>query len=144
MPAKDKFHDIVKAALIREGWTITHDPYFLFIGKRKACINLGAERTIGAEKEGERIAVEVKSFLGESVMDDLEKALGQYGLYRVRLKRHEPERILYLAVPLKLRPMLLEERDFREALTELHVRLIMFDPKQEQETEWIDPNNMPL
>ncbi len=62
MPAKDRYHDIVKQALIREGWIITHDPYRLFIGKRKAYIDLGAERVIGAEKDGERIAVEIKVF----------------------------------------------------------------------------------
>ncbi len=77
-------------------------------------------------------------------MDDLEKALGQFGLYRVRLRRNEPERSLYLAVPLKLRPMLIEERDFRETLAELHVKLIIFDPREEQATEWIDPKNIPL
>jgi hypothetical protein len=25
--ARDLFHDLVKQALINEGWTVTHDPY---------------------------------------------------------------------------------------------------------------------
>ena len=29
MSAKDRFHDLVKVALIQEGWTITHDPLYL-------------------------------------------------------------------------------------------------------------------
>ncbi|MEG3972351.1 element excision factor XisH family protein [Microcoleus sp. T2B6] len=27
MPAKDKFHELVKTALQNQDWTITHDPY---------------------------------------------------------------------------------------------------------------------
>lgn len=77
MPARDKYHDAVKNALIQEGWTITHDPYRLTIGRRRGYIDLGAEMPIAAEKEGRRIAVEVKSFLGASELDDLENVLGQ-------------------------------------------------------------------
>lgn len=29
MPSRDIFHDTVKHALIKEGWTITHDPLFI-------------------------------------------------------------------------------------------------------------------
>lgn len=28
MSRRDTYHYIVKHALIREGWTITHDPYY--------------------------------------------------------------------------------------------------------------------
>jgi hypothetical protein len=79
MSARDKYHDAVKHALVQEGWTITHDPYRLTIGRRRGYIDLGAEMPIAAEKEGRRIAVEVKSFLGTSELDDLENALGQFG-----------------------------------------------------------------
>ena len=61
--ARDKYHDHVKEALIKEGWKITHDPYKIKVGGRKAQIDLGAEKLIAAEKENELIAVEVKSFL---------------------------------------------------------------------------------
>ena len=30
--AKDLYHNVVKNALINEGWTVTHDPYPLKIG----------------------------------------------------------------------------------------------------------------
>ena len=33
------------------------------------------------------------------VLSELEKAIGQYGLYRSLLRRLEPERELFLAVP---------------------------------------------
>lgn len=82
MPAKDTFHNIVKAALIREGWKITHDPYFMRYGDVEFYIDLGAEEILGAEKEGQKIAVEVKSFLGESTVYEFHPALGQFITYR--------------------------------------------------------------
>lgn len=138
MSAKDKYHHIVKNALIRNGWTITHDPYRIPIALKRLEIDLGAEQAIAAEKEHRKIAVEIKSFLGDSELSDLEDALGQYSLYRVMLLKKEPERILYLAVPNKLRDLLLLESDFRYVLRELQVCLIFFDILTEEVTEWIE------
>jgi XisH protein len=60
--AKDKYHEQVKAALINDGWTITHDPLTIAIGRRKGFIDLGAEKTIiAAERDEEKIAVEVRA-----------------------------------------------------------------------------------
>src|SRR5271170_7936218 len=83
-----------------DGWTVTHDPYTLAIGNQNVFVDLGAERMIAATRGSERIAVEVKSFLGRSSVADLEQALGQYLLYRVLLARQEPGRTLFLAAPL--------------------------------------------
>jgi len=93
---------------------------------------------IAAEREGRRIAVEVKSFLGASEMDDLENALGQYGVYRVILEKRDPDRVLYLAVPDELREMLLDEPDFRDILRAFDARLIFFEPHQEKTVKWIE------
>ena len=60
--AKDLIHDVVKKALIADGWTITHDPYYLKANPHTLKIDLGAERLIAAEKGTEKIAVEIKSF----------------------------------------------------------------------------------
>ena len=78
MPAKDIYHDIVKNALIKDGWTITHDQLVLRWGTTDVYVDLGAEQLLAAEKHGQKIAVEIKSFVGRSDVDDLEKALGQY------------------------------------------------------------------
>jgi len=40
-------------------------------------IDLGAEQLFAAERHGQKIAVEVKSSVGRSDVDDLERALGQ-------------------------------------------------------------------
>lgn len=50
MPARDLYHDVVKRALVRDGWTITHDPYTISAGTTKIYVDLGAEHAIAAEK----------------------------------------------------------------------------------------------
>jgi hypothetical protein len=60
-------------------------------------VDFGAEQPIAAEKEGRKIAVEVKSFLGPSVVYDLEQALGQYHVYRLILAQDDPQRHLAIA-----------------------------------------------
>ena len=75
MPARDRYHNQVKQALIKDGWTITDDPLRLKWGKKDLYVDLGAEQLLTAEKGLHKIAVEVKSFVGQSEVDDLEKAL---------------------------------------------------------------------
>ena len=82
MRRRDKYHDAVKNAFIKDGWVITHDPFFVTFGKRNLQIDLGAETALAAEKGGRVIAVEVKSFLADSALADFYMALGQYRFYR--------------------------------------------------------------
>jgi hypothetical protein len=98
MPARDHLHDHVRKALMRDGWTITHDPLRLRWRRKDVYADLGAERFVGAEKGSIRIAVEIKSFAGPSPIDALEKALGQFTLYHDILAHVEPDRELYLAL----------------------------------------------
>jgi hypothetical protein len=97
--AKDAFHTVVKTALEKEGWLITHDPYTLQAGTLELYIDLGAEKVIAAEKQGQKIAVEIKSFLSPSKITELYAALGQFIIYRIALQKKEANRTLYLAVP---------------------------------------------
>lgn len=60
--ARDKFHYEVKQALVYEGWSVTDDPLYIKIGTIPIQIDLGAEKIIGAEKDGQKIAVEIKTF----------------------------------------------------------------------------------
>ena len=92
MAQLDKIHNAVKNALIKDGWTITDDPLRLVWGKRDMYVDLGAERLLGAAKGGQLIAVEIKGFGGASEMADLEKALGQFTLYRTVM--HEVDLIV--------------------------------------------------
>ena len=138
MPKQDVFHQLVKDALTREGWTITHDPYPLRYGEHNLFVDLGAEAPIGAEKDGRKIAVEVKSFLGRSEVSDLERALGQFLLYRFLLARAEPDRSLYLAVPEETYFSLFDPADGRDLVAEQAIRLLVFGPDQGAILRWIE------
>ncbi|MGL6095658.1 MAG: XisH family protein [Fimbriiglobus sp.] len=98
MPANDAIHAAVRNALIKDGWTITDDPYVLRFGDDKLFADLGAEKVLAADRGTDRIAVECKSFLAPSVLYSLEQAVGQFLLYRVVMARVDPGRRLVLAV----------------------------------------------
>ncbi|MHB2016202.1 MAG: element excision factor XisH family protein [Candidatus Xenobia bacterium] len=139
MPQRDVYHDAVKQALIKDGWTITHDPLLLTFGGKTLYVDLGAEGPIGAEKEECRIAVEVKSFLGRSEVADLEQAIGQFAIYRAMLRRREPGRRLYLAVPEDTWQALLDGADARDLLSQEQCLLMVFHPEQEVIVQWLEP-----
>jgi hypothetical protein len=138
MPAKDIYHDSVKVALIKEGWTITHDPLILSWGTRDLYVDLGAEQLLAAERQGEQIAIEIKSFIGMSAVTELERALGQYLLYHDILARLEPERTLYLAVSQAVFDDLFEEPIGKILLENKRLKVMVFDPDKEVIITWIE------
>ncbi len=142
MPAKDLYHDTVKTALIKDGWTITDDPLILKIGTRNALVDLGAEKLIAAERGATKIAVEVKTFISPSPINDLEKAWGQFFLYSRILKKRDPNRQIYLAVARKIFETLFEEEAGQILLEEPGFRLLVFDVKIEEIIEWKPPINV--
>ena len=138
MPAQDIYHDAVVRALTADGWIITHDPLSLSYGGRDLYVDLGAERTtIAAERDGQKIAIEIKSFLGSSPVRDLEEAVGQYQIYRSVLTEIEPNRMLYLAVPQRVYESLFAERFGQLIRQRLQLRLLVFDEYEERIVVWI-------
>lgn len=138
MPARVKYHNAVRNALIKDGWTITRDPLRIRLRRGKNLyVDLGAERLIGAEKDSQKIAVEIKSFSRPSDMDDLENATGQFVLYAHLLKRYEPERTLYLAVPESVRRNVFDEEAGQILVEDGVIRLFSFDPTEEEIVQWI-------
>lgn len=139
MPAKDVHHDAVRAALEKAGWTITADPLRLTLGKRAIFIDLAAERLLAAVRGDDRIAVEVKSFLGPSDLRELELALGQYTIYDRILKQVDPGRTLWLAVSREIHEGLLSEAVGDLLLNDatLGLRVLVFDPGGEEVVQWI-------
>ena len=136
MPAKDAYHDKVRQALEKDGWQITHDPYYLAYSGRDLYIDLGAE-LIAAEKDNTRIAVEIKGFGGRSEMTELERALGQFVLYRSLLGEKEPERILYLAVPDFVIGELFEDRLGQLLIRTEGLQVFGFDVATEEVIQWL-------
>lgn len=137
MAAKDIFHNNVKHALEKEGWTITHDPLTIpALGIGNYHIDLGAEKIIGAQKGGEKIAVEIKSFIGLSFARDFHTALGQFNNYLIALEDKEPDRMLFMAVPEKIYYTYFETVHIRKVIERFSIHVIVFDPDTEQIALW--------
>lgn len=135
MSAKDFYHNIVRDALDKDGWKITHDPLEFRVGVIVR-IDLAAEQLITAEKGIEKIAVEVKSFLAGSTLAEFHGALGQYINYRRALRRREPDRVLYLAVPLGIYNSFFAIDFIQEGLAEEQVKLLVYDPARKEIVKW--------
>jgi hypothetical protein len=137
MPAKDIYHNTVKKSLEKDGWTITHDPFPLKIGKKRLSADLGAERLISAERGIQQIVVEVKSFVGQSDVRDLEQALGQYVLYSQIIKETGINRDLYLAVSQLTYNSVFTIQLGQILLKSQILKLVVFDNEREVIVQWI-------
>jgi hypothetical protein len=135
--AKDRFHLIVKQALIKEGWHITQDPYKLSEWDPEWEIDLGAEKFFAAEKDNKKIAVEVKSFLDISFAYEFHKALGQYLNYLASLSQIDTERILYLAIPTDVWETEFQRQGIQFSIKTYNVKLIVFNPNDIIIEQWI-------
>ena len=137
MSAKDIFQEAVKQALQKEQWLITDDPLKFKFGNVNFQVDLGAERLVAAEKAGEKIAVEIKSFLNPSAITDFYAALGQFLSYRLALAATEPERVLYLAVPVDTYRTFFQLEFTQIAVEKYQVLLVVYDPVNEVIVQWI-------
>jgi hypothetical protein len=135
--AKDIYHDTVRTALEKDGWTITDDTFTLSVGKRDVFVDLAAEKPLTAERQGQKIAVEVKSFISPSPVKDLQNALGQYILYAELLALSEPDRILYRAIREEIYLDFFSEPIVQIVLANHPIKLIIFDPIEEVIVKWI-------
>ena len=135
--AKDLFHDAVRRALEKEGWTITDDPLVIPAGLRNLRIDLGAERLIGAARGAEKIAVEIKSFLDDSPVTDFHKALGQFQYYEFALSQLPSERALFLAVPTDAYEDLFADPFIERLVLHYGLRIIVYEPVSETIQQWL-------
>lgn len=141
VPGKDLFHDAVKAALEKEGWVITNDPLALAFGGVDLYVDLGAERLIAATRGAEKIAIEVKSFASPSPVTEFHQALGQFLNYRIALESEDPERELFLAVPLDTYEVFFSLPFVQISVTRHQVGLIVYDPRAQEIRRWTSRNN---
>lgn len=134
--AKDLFHQAVKSALIKDGWTITSDPLIIRIDRVKLEVDLAAEKILAAEKENQKIAVEIKSFINPSVINDFHVALGQFLNYRLALEITDPNRKLFLAVPVDIFNSFFQEEFPKIAIKKYNLKLIAYDPTSAEIVIW--------
>jgi hypothetical protein len=135
--AKDKIHYFVKEALIKNGWKITHDPYYLKVLDVEQEIDLGAEGIVAAEYEGKKIAVEIKSFLKGSFINEFHGVLGQYLNYGISLETQEPDRILYLAISSIVYDNYFQKAAVQKAIQKYDIKLIILDIVNQDIIAWM-------
>ncbi|MHC5677006.1 XisH family protein [Nostoc sp.] len=138
MPKLDIIHNAVKNALIKDDWTITDDPYVIQYRRTTLYADLGAERPIAAERDGQKLVVEVKSFVGASKIQDLKQTLGQYDIYRYLLEETAPDRKLYVAVGAIAYKSFFKQDVIQLILHKHQLPLIIVDTETEEVTKWIN------
>ncbi|HBE34791.1 MAG TPA: XisH protein [Cyanobacteria bacterium UBA11368] len=138
MPARDVYHQAVKFALIKDDWTILAEDYVLQYGEDKVYADIAAEQTIAAQKQGRKIIVEVKSFLGRSFINDLEGAVGQYVIYRDILEETNSDFKIYLAITKAVYKNNFQRKLAQTILKRNQINLLIIEPENEVIEQWIE------
>ncbi len=137
MAARDKIHNAVKQALIKDGWVITHDPLRLQYQNKRVEIDLGAEKLLTAERGSEKIAVEIKSFLSRSKLQDFKVLLGQYQIYATLIKELAPIYHLLIAIDVDTYEVDFEHPIIQLMLKQYPIPLVVVDVETEEIRQWI-------
>lgn len=139
MARRDVYHDIVVEALEKDGWTVTDDPLRFYVDDTKLEIDLAAETVIiGAEQGNRLIAVEIKSFVGASIINETQKLLGQIDMYLLVLAEQDPDRELIAAIPLKFYNLLSEKPFLKRVIENKQLRMFVFDEVDQSIVRWIE------
>lgn len=99
--------------------------------------DLAAEKLIAAEKDKRRIVVEIKTFKSPSLITELERAVGQYGIYRTLLKQAPPEREIYLAIDEETYENFFQQLAIQTIINDPRIKLIIFESNSEEILQWI-------
>ncbi len=137
MSRRDDLHLPLRRTLEKNGWTITNDPLILVLEETALKADLGAEKFFAAEKEGRKIAVEVKDFDSPSAISELEKTMGQLQLYQWALEVQEPERQLFLAISQAKYLEHFQKPIFQLAVQRNRINLLVYEPEREVIVRWI-------
>ncbi len=138
MPQHDLHHDAVKNALVKDGWTVTHDPFTIKLDDLKLYVDLAAEKPVLLNDPLQTIAIEIKVFGGLSFITEFEKAVGQYRIYHQFLEELFPERILYLAVALSAFEESFQLPSIQAIVRKQEIRLLIFNAETEEILQWIE------
>lgn len=129
---------------MKDGWTITHDPLVIKYKGLRLFVDLAAEKSFDEKPLDEslspnatRVAVEVKVFGGAGFVNEFEKAVGQFILYRDMIERTRVRRDLYLAVPQQIYEDSFLKPAIQEFIAGQQINLLVFAPETEEVVEWI-------
>lgn len=137
MSAKDTFHELVKTALERESWIITYDLYHIDLGFVDFYIDLGAEQLLAATKDSEKIAVEIKIFLAPSTISEFHTAWDNSSTYRIAPEDNDPDRTLYLAVPLDIYKRFFKYSFIQTVIQRNQIPLLVYHIEKKEISQWI-------
>ena len=138
MPKQDAYHNQVRKALEKDGWTVTHDPLTIRLEDVKFYVDLAAEKMIEADGETRKVAIEIKVFGGLSFLNEFEKAVGQYLIYKQFLGDLFPERILFLAIANDVFEESFSLPSIQAVVARQGIKLLVFNPEIEEITKWIE------
>lgn len=134
--AKDIIHEPVKAAIEKAGWRITNDQYTVQFAEFTMYADLAAERVIAAQRGNDKIAVEIKSFVKRSPVQDIRDALGQYMMYRAYLTKIEPDRKLYMATSARAYRDVFSLKAVQFLVQQFAIAMIVVDIEKQEVTLW--------
>jgi hypothetical protein len=138
MPRKDQIHEAVKTALVKDGWTITDDPFRIHYAEADVYADLRIEKLEGTAGLRRAFVIEIKSFIGDSAVHELEVALGQYTMYRTFLRQIAPGDKLYLAISELVHDDLFARQSFRLIVQEHQIALLVVRVPREEVVQWIN------
>ena len=78
----------------------------------------------------------MKSFLNPSPMYDFHQAVGQYTNYKNLLHKGEPERLLFVAIPLNAYESFFVEEDIWALVEAVAMPLIVYDALKQEIHKW--------
>ena len=137
MPLKDNIHESVKSALIKDGWTITDDPYRIAYEDSDVFTDLRVSKTTSS-KFHKVLVIEIKEFTSVSPMNRLEQALGQFQVYRIYLRQVAPDEKLYLAVDRVSYEKQFSRKSFQRIVEDYKLSLVVVDIPLEEIFQWIN------
>ena len=138
MPRKDTIHDAVKNALVKEGWTVTNDPFRIHYNDMDLYADLRIEKDESENLPRRALVIEIKSFMEGSAAHSLGEALGQYELYRTLMRHVAPGDRLYLAVSNTVYIEQFVRASFQLIVQEHQVAIVVVNVEQEEVVRWID------
>ena len=137
MPRRDVYHYEIKTALEKDGWNITDDPMQITWEDKDYSPDLGAERIIAAQRGTEKIAVEIKSFIGQNFSFDFYEAMGQFDSYFYALADLEPDRLVMLAISETAYKKFFVKKYVQRLLSLKKIPLIVVDTDNKIIAKWI-------
>ena len=138
MPRRDNIHAAIKNALVKDGWTITNDPYRIEYEDADVYADLRVEKSLPGEIARHALVIEIKEFSGPLPINRLEGALGQYQVYRSYLRQIAPDEQLYLAVDKASYDPLFARQSFQRIIADYQLALLIVDVPNEEIAQWID------